>query len=143
MSASDFSKVLASFNNPCSTAIPGGDPEALPPDPESCKHWIEAAYVVKAADLAIAEAIERGPLRDPWSKFIDDVCGTPPRWPFPWPPKKPFQRESLSAVQILAVAARFQEAADTLNPELELELEKAADRLFEVGLGRLAEQGPR
>jgi len=141
MSGSEFAQVLACFGDPCSTAIPGGEPEAIPPDPESCQHWIEMIYVLKAADLVISQAAVQGPLPDPWDKFIDDICGTPPRWPLPWPRKKPFKRESLSAVQLLAAAARFQEAADSLDSQLELE--QVADRLFEAGLSRLAEQGPR
>jgi hypothetical protein len=141
MSASDFSQVLSCFNDPCSTAIPGGDPEAIPPDPEACQHWIEMVYVVKAADLVISRAASQGAISQSWDEVIDDFCGTPPRWPFPWPPKRPFKRESLSAVQLLALAARFQEAADSLDSELALD--QAADQLFEVALKRLAEQGPR
>jgi hypothetical protein len=41
----------------------------------------------------------------------------------------------------LAAAARFQEAADSLDSQPEIE--KVADQLFEAGMSRLAEQGPR
>jgi hypothetical protein len=141
MSATDFSRVLANFGDPCSTAIPGGDPEAIPPDPESCQHWIEMMYVVRAADLAIAQTANQEGTSKALATIVDDFCGTPPRWPFPWPPRNPFKRDALSAVQLLAAAARFQEAADSL--ELQPEVEKVADQLFEAGLSRLAEQGPR
>jgi hypothetical protein len=141
MSATDFSRVLANFGDPCSTAIPGGDPEAIPPDPESCQHWIEMIYVMRAADLAIAQTANQEGTGKALATIVDDFCGTPPRWPFPWPPRNPFKRDALSAVQLLAAAARFQEAADSL--ELQPEVETVADQLFEAGLGRLAEQGPR
>ncbi|HSS42178.1 MAG TPA: hypothetical protein VLK37_06440 [Solirubrobacterales bacterium] len=141
MSGSEFAQVLACFGDPCSTAIPGGEPEAIPPDPESCQHWIEMVYVLKAADLAIAQSSNQGGGGRALATIVDDFCGTPPRWPLPWPKRKPFKREALSAVQLLAAAARFQEAADSLDSSQELA--EVADQLFEAGLGRFAEQGPR
>lgn len=141
MSATDFSRVLANFADPCSTAIPGGDPEAIPPDPEGCQHWIEMMYVLKAADFAIAQTADQEGTGMALKTIVDDFCGTPPRWPRPWPPRNPFKRDALSAVQLLAAGARFQEAADSLDSQPELE--QVADQLFEAGLSRLAEQGPR
>ncbi|HEY6730917.1 MAG TPA: hypothetical protein VI039_07825 [Solirubrobacterales bacterium] len=77
MSTSEFAQVLACFGDPCSTAIPGGDPEAIPPDPESCQHWIELVYVLKAADLAIAQNANQGGGGRAMVTIVDDFCGTP------------------------------------------------------------------
>ena len=141
MSTTDFSRVLANFGDPCSTAIPGGDPEAIPPDSESCQHWIEMMYVVRAADVVIAQAAGQEGASKALASIVEDICGTPPRWPLPWPPRNPFKRDALSAVQLLAAAARFQAAADSLDSQPEIE--QVADQLFDAGLSRLAEQGPR
>jgi hypothetical protein len=60
ISVSDLTAMIGSLtSNPCSTAIPGGEPEALPPDPEGCQHWIETVYATKAADLAIDRALSQ------------------------------------------------------------------------------------
>jgi hypothetical protein len=154
VTASEFASVMGCLFDPCSTAI-RGEPGAIPPDPEACQHWIETAYVVLAADLMIAKALNRKELEEDLERagagsgggvgsmmqaFIDDFCGTPPRWPRGWPRRKPFKRDSLSAVQLLAAGARMQAAFDQLGQP---ELEEAADRFFDEGFSRLGERGAR
>jgi hypothetical protein len=145
--------------NPCSTAIPGGDPEALPPDPEGCQHWIETTYVLKAADRAIERALVKSDLarsldaaetggdqtlfEADLQEMIDDFCGTPPRWRMPWPPRSAFKRDSLSAIQILAAAYRLYDAVESQGRRPEaLALESAAEQMMNMGLERLAQDGP-
>jgi hypothetical protein len=72
------------------------------------------------------------------ARVIDDFCGTPPRWPLPWPPRYVFKRERLSAVQLLATAARFHAAAGAMGRRPEaLSFEAAAEKLADAGLERL------
>jgi hypothetical protein len=154
MSVSDLSVVLGFLTDPCSTGE--SDAGAIPADPESCAHWMEVTMVVVGVDQAIDRALSHRQLGDALGggeseavgkliqsdlqRVVDDFCGTPPRWPMPWPPKSPFKRDSLSAVQLLAAGCRFQQAADRLRSQPELEM--ASEQLIEAGLARLAENGP-
>jgi hypothetical protein len=80
--------------------------------------------------------------RSDLQRFVDDFCGTPPRWPLPWPPARfTLDPKGLTPAQLLAVGARFQAAADYVGDNaLQPELAAAADRLFETGLSRLGER---
>ncbi|MCX5214555.1 hypothetical protein OG689_35745 [Kitasatospora sp. NBC_00240] len=142
----------------CSSFLPGEvpPPEWIEPDPESCQHWLEAVTVMRAADTAIervyvqqriADASGDGAARSAReahraeiARVVDDFCGTPPRLPAPWPPSRvPLKNEGLRATTLLALAGRFHAAAGRMEDHaLAPELGIGADRLFEVGLGRLA-----
>jgi len=160
MTKSDFGSVLASVASPCGPWLPGEEPIPgwIDPDPESCKHWLEMVMVLKAVDVAVDRALGHQRFgetlgeggsdavlasnRSDLQGFVDDVCGTPPRWPLPWPPpRRPLDPKGLTPAQLLVIGARFQAAADHVGDNaLHPEFTAAADRLFEIGLSRLGDR---
>jgi hypothetical protein len=158
LTKSAFADVVGFMLDPCSSLLPGERPipGTIPPDPEGCKHWIELLMVVQVADVAIDRALSRQQLDEAMGdarsggvdaankamlrQVVDDFCGTPPRWPVPWPPPtRALDPKGLSAIQLLALGARFQAAADHLpDHALAPDLGSAADQLLGAGLARLA-----
>jgi hypothetical protein len=155
---SDFVRVLASAVSPCTELFHGPDvPRGwIDPDPESCAHWLDAIAIVVVADAAISRALEQQRVgeglgergtdvlatnRSFVQQFADDFCGTPPRMPVPWPPsRRPLDPEGLTAMQLILVGARFQDAADHLGDSaLQPEFAATADQLFATGFSRLGE----
>lgn len=70
---------------------------------------------------------------------IDDLCGTPPRWPWPIPgPHGPVTvPEQLHAANLLVVAAHLQHTADTLEGhDLQGAFADAAGVAFEAAAAR-------
>ena len=160
MKKSDFVKVVAAVATRCGPWLPGEEPIPgwMEPDPEACEHWQQIVAIMKAADTAIhrtlgqqrfGESLGEGGAgsvlssnRSELQQFVDDFCGTPPKWPLPWPPpRRKLDPKGLSPAQLLVAAARFQAAADFVSGNaLQPEFAAAADRLFEVGLARLSER---
>jgi hypothetical protein len=157
---SDFVSVIASMASPCGPWLPGEEPIPgwIDLEPEPCEHWLDMMQIIKAADVVIDRTLGQQQLsetlgegnatailannRSDLQRFVDDVCGTPPRWPLPWPPpRRRLSPNGLSPVQLLVAGARFQAASDHVGGNaLQPELLDAADRLFEAGLSRLAER---
>lgn len=160
MTKADFVSVVASLASPCGSSLPGEEPIPgwIGPDPESYEHWLQMVMIMKAADVAIdrtlgqqrlGETLDEGGAdamvannRSDLQRFVDDFCGTPPRWPLPWPPpRRRLDPKGLTPAQLLIAGARFQAAADHVGDNaLQPELAAAADRLFETGLSRLGER---
>jgi hypothetical protein len=88
---------------------------------------------VESAGRATAEAL---------ISFADDLCPTPPH-PFPWPsPWGPRIDAAIHPINLLAVAAQLQQAAESMAGQAIGEaLEAAADRLLDAALGRLEQTG--
>jgi hypothetical protein len=64
-----------------------------------------------------------------------DWCGTPPRWKWPFPPRKLGDVESFDPVDYLVSAVLFHQAAETVNDEhLARDFAGVADRLLERGM---------
>jgi hypothetical protein len=158
MTKSDLVAVLSEMLDPCSSLLPGEEPipGTIPPDPEACAHWRSMLAAVRATDVAIdrmlgqqrlGEALGNGGAtaalqtnRSDVQRLVDDVCGTPPRWPLPWPPpRRPLGPDALTGAALLMVGTRFQAAAEQLQGNaLQSEFTAAADRLFVAGLERVA-----
>lgn len=144
----------------CTSFLPGEPipPRFVPPDPEACQHWIEALTAIGLAEQAVERAVNRQQIGDALAgggaeallassrsdivQFVDDFCGTPPRWPLPWPPpdgRLVMNPEGLPPGALVAAGVRFQAAADHLQAHpLQAEFSAAADRLFDVAISRLA-----
>ena len=127
------------------------NPQPLPPK----GHWrsANAARTVIAQALTLHELTEAlasdggeralGVIHRKVSEFVDDWCGTPPRYPkpFPWP-WGPLVRgtEELQPIELFVAGAQFQKAADALEGNALQEIfEGAADRLLQTGVSRLEE----
>lgn len=145
-----IASVLGTTTDPCSSMFTPGEIPDWQVDATGCEHWMETVWCVKAADMAIAKVIDLRGARDNGStlaashlqEMIDDFCGTPPRWPLPWPKSSPLKADQLSSATLLMVASRLQLTADHMRAEGEQpEIEAAADQLFEIGFTRLAEEG--
>lgn len=156
LSKSDFVSVMAVATTRCGPWLPGEEPIPgwIEPDPEACRHWLELVAVTRAADTVITAALERHNAAEAFDgearvaldgnrasllKAVEEICGTPPRHPIPWPPRGPILNlKELSGVQVLAVGARFQAAAAALGEHaLAPALADAADAAFERGLERM------
>lgn len=160
MEKSDFVSVLAAVAGPCGPWLPGEEPIPgwIEPDPESCEHWLQAVAAMKAADVAMDRALAQQRLgetlgegnadvvlassRADLQRFVDDFCGTPPKWPLPWPPpRRPLDPKGLTPVQLLILGARFHAAAEHLGDDvLQPVLAATADQFFEAGLSRQNER---
>jgi hypothetical protein len=140
-----FASVLVFTTDPCSSQFQPGEIPDWQTDATGCAHWIETVWCVKAADMAIDQVVNERVADGATislSSLIDDFCGTPPRWPLPWPKASPLKDDHLSAATLLMVASRLQMAADHVRAEGEQpEIDAAANRLFDVGFERLAEEG--
>lgn len=78
---------------------------------------------------------------DSISSFVDDICGTPPhKGPFPGPWGPVLDSETLHPINVVTAGVQFQTAADALTDSTMHDvLERAAERLLDVGLSRLSE----
>ena len=128
------------------------NPQPLPPK----GHWRAAnaarTIIVQVLNLhEVSEALasdggERAQvvINRKVSEFVDDWCGTPPRYPkpFPWP-WGPLVRgtEELQPIELIVAGAQFQKAADALegNAALQESFEGAADRFLQTGVSLLEE----
>jgi hypothetical protein len=140
------------WGGPCTGSLfdPHEFPGWVPLDDTTCQHVTEAGWCVKAADLVLDRVVtlhRAGPegsklAASELARLIDEFCGTPPRWPFPWPPKSPLKDHGeLAAVAVIAVAARLQTAAEGIELEqARSDVEGAADQMFGVGFERLAQE---
>lgn len=140
-----------------SSNLPGQEPIKgwAYPDGESCRHWQEMVGVMNVTDAAIDRACTQQKLGDALgsdnaeavlianrsdiAQFVDDFCGTPPKWPLQWPrPNVVLRDDGLRAADLIVAALRFHAAAEGMEGSLlHSEFATAADRLFEVGLSRL------
>ena len=133
---------------------PGDTRGLIPPDPESCKHFLDMIAVVTLSDAVIERAYNRQNAADtvaqPGSeamrasnrseldRFVDDLCGAPPKVTLMARPNVRFNADRLHPADILVAGARFRAAAEQLDGDsLRTELSATADRLFEIGLSRL------
>ncbi len=81
--------------------------------------------------------------------FVDDFCGTEPKWPVPWRPVPgpvpwwPDQLQAtgeLTGADLLVAGSQFQTTAELADGEpLQAAFSAAADRLFDAGLKRLGQ----
>jgi hypothetical protein len=156
---SDFAGFMADLME-CGPFLPG---ENIPrnwiiPD-DGCVLWVGTVTSFRLAEVAIDRALTQQRVGDALDgsrseamlasnrsgivQFVDDICGTPPKWPLPWPPpnrRMAMDPEGLPAAYLLAAGARFRAAADLLEAHpLQAEFSAAADRLFETGLSRLTQ----
>lgn len=129
------------------------NPQPLPPDPPPDlwragpvpEPWRAALAARQAIGRLVAEAqlaeVTAGSqgnheaVRAHVFQFVDDFCGTRPRWPRPWP--WPPTRDP-RGIDLLIAGAQFQKAAEAMadNP-LQADFAAAADRFFSVGLERM------
>jgi hypothetical protein len=133
---------------------PGDTRGLIPPDPESCQHWLDMVTVVTLSDAVIARAYDQQTVADTLGdagseamratnraqlgQFVDDLCGTPPKATLLPRLDKKFNADTLHPADIIVAATRFRASADQLDGNsLQTELLATADRLFEVGLSRL------
>lgn len=84
----------------------------------------------------------RESIQDSLTKFVDDICGTPPRkGPFPGPWGPVLDPERLHPSNLVIAGAQFHKAAESLGDHpLRGTMQDAAQRLFETGLSRLGER---
>lgn len=135
------------------TIEPGGGP-APAVGSATGPHW--AGTVVRALlDRALAEDRDGSTAQLVVNKldlgsFVDDLCGEPATWPVPlplpggarWWPDSCLPGGALRATDLLVAAAHLHHAADRLDGAhpVRADLAAAADRLFDTGLSRLAEE---
>lgn len=134
---------------------PGDTRGLIPPDADSCKHWLEMVGVVTVTDAVIERAYNQQKVADALGKtgadamratnrseldqFVDDLCGTPPKVTLLPRPDVRLNANGLHPADIIVAAARFRAAADRLDGNaIQTEFSATADRLFDIGLSRLA-----